>query len=587
MSTAGPTARRHRVHLRTRLLGLVLLTVVPLGALSIAWSLNDRRHATDDAHRRTAEIAATGATAARALVAETDVLLHAVNRITDEADADCGGRLDATLLPGSRYLNLYAVAPEGTVACAADSALTSTDVSDAAWFQRALERRGVAVTAPAASLTDDTPVMMIATSRTAVGQPATTTPGVLGASVALQTLVGFAADLDLPTGSVVQVLDEQGRVLARSVDDAAYLLDPMPLFAEMTSQGASTGSVDGRGVDDEYRLYSYEEVDVGGQVLWIMAGITRSDAFDRPNQRLAWSLAMVGLVGLLVGLVALAAAQRLIVSPIERLRTAITGFRSGDVDRRAGDIGGPAEVAELGAAFDAMAQELAVRLQNQERLLRQLDGATEAERQSIAAGIHDESLQNLSAVGFRLQLLRRQVEPAHAAELDRALELVDETASQLRGLLFDLRPPSLDRLGLAAALRETMEARFDDRLEGWSVSGEPAPGTPDWAQLLLYRVAQQALVNVDQHADARTVSVQIGDDGTLAWMVIRDDGRGFDMAEVDAHPRPGHIGLRVMRDRARAVGGDVVIHTAPDEGTTVRVVLPHRAAEGSDRPEVS
>ena len=244
----------------------------------------------------------------------------------------------------------------------------------------------------------------------------------------------------------------------------------------------------------------------------------------------------------------------------------MAGFRAGDVTRRAGDIGGPVEIVELGTSFDAMADEIQHRLENQQRLLDQLEEASEAERQTIAAGIHDETLQNLSAVGIRLQLLRRGADERQQAELDRTSVMLDATAAQLRGLLFDLRPPEFDRIGLAATLRETLEVRLGAELDGWSVTGEPGPDVPDQAQILLYRIAQQALANIREHAGAHRVDIRFATVGSVVTMEVSDDGSGFDVSRVESEARPGHIGLQVMRDRARAVGGRGHHHVGGRQG---------------------
>jgi signal transduction histidine kinase len=209
------------------------------------------------------------------------------------------------------------------------------------------------------------------------------------------------------------------------------------------------------------------------------------------------------------------------------------------------------------------------------RLVRALDEAREAERRTIAAGIHDHTLQNLGALTIRLQLIRRRSSDEELrAEVDQALALIGETGAQLRSLLFDLRPLDLDHGTLAAHLREDLEVRLGPELDAWSVTGEVGPPTPAWVQRLLHRIAQQALANVREHAHARRVTVALGSDDRHSWMVVTDDGRGFDADAALADPEPGHIGLRTMRDRAQAVGGRCRIESSPGAGTVVRVDLP-------------
>ncbi len=587
MAKRTEPATRRRSRLGTRLVALVLLVTVPLAILSIINAVYDRQTSADDSYARTDAIVTTGHGVIDALVDQTDLLLTVIGRTTNASGDQCTSDLTAGLVQGGQYRNLYSVEADGTVACTALREPRQANVSDQVWFLRAMdpEFEDVALTAPAPGLTTGVTVMVVSHPKEVPVEgdevPAGTVvrPGVLAASLDLTQLIDFTSQLTLPPESVIQVLDAEGRVLARSEDIDEYFMDEAPLFPRI--EGTEKGNLEGRGVDGTVRLYSYQRIEKGGETLYLMAGITRGAAYADANRRLVWSFGIIVVLGIGVGLIALLAGRSTVVAPIERLRAAMAGFRAGDVTRRAGDVGGPAEIAELGTSFDAMADEIQHRLENQQRLLDQLEEASEAERQTIAAGIHDEVLQTLSAVGIRIQLLRRGADERQQAELDRAREMLDATAAQLRGLLFDLRPPEFDRIGLAATLRETLEVRLGDELDGWSVTGELGPDVPDQARILLYRIALQALANIRQHAGARRVDIRFATTGTVVTMEVSDDGHGFDVTRVGAEARPGHIGLQVMRDRAQAVGGEVTITSGDGTGTTVRADIPFRP-EGRD-----
>ncbi len=503
MATTVRRPRRARV--RSRLVALVLLVVVPLAALTVVNLFYDRDAAAKRTYARTSEIVSTGTGVIEALVGQTDLLLMTISRTTNPVGESCTSDLGAALDPGNIYRNLYAVDRTGRVVCTALRTPQVEYVSGTEWFKRAVERQDVTVTAPAVGLTSGDPVMIVShpqdgpvePDEVAPGEPVAT--GVLAASLDLQTLVAFTRTLDLPPDSVVQVLDAQGRVLARTDDIEQYLLTEAPLFPRL--EGAPSGDLEGQGVDGVDRLYSYERIEVGGQTLYVMAGIARGEAYSDANVRLLWSLGILALLGVAASVLALMAGRSLLAAPIDRLRAAMADFRGGDIGRRAGDIGGPVEIEELGTSFDEMADEIQARFENQQRLVDQLEEASEAERQSISAGIHDETLQNLTAIGVRLQLLRRWIDDdARRADVDDMRDLLQETNDQLRGLLYDLRPPEFDRIGLLATLRETLEVRYTDVLDDWSVGGELDPSVPESVQILLYRVAMQALANVREHA---------------------------------------------------------------------------------------
>ena len=220
-------------------------------------------------------------------------------------------------------------------------------------------------------------------------------------------------------------------------------------------------------------------------------------------------------------------------------------------------------------------------LQQRRELAQRLQHAQEEERRRIAADIHDDPIQVMSAVDMRLQML--QSYPASLTP-ETISEIEAEVASaieRLRSLLFELRPSALDREGLAPALRIYLE--HTARATGWRVDVvdrlETMP-SPDMAALL-YRIAQEAVVNARKHADASSVTAEVGNaaDGVIVRIV--DDGRGF-VPDLATAPAPGHLGLSTMQERAELSGGWVRVTSAPGEGTTVECWLP-ADVEGGDR----
>jgi signal transduction histidine kinase len=246
----------------------------------------------------------------------------------------------------------------------------------------------------------------------------------------------------------------------------------------------------------------------------------------------------------------------------------------------------PGRTVRSRAALENRVQRLAEAEQEQESLLSDLIRAQERERARIAAGVHDDSLQVITAAMLRLQQLRRRLrDPEALAVLSRLEESIAQAADRLRRLMFDLRPPALERAGLASAVRDALsrlrddagiEVRLDDRL-----SAEPSLPT----RLLLYRITQEALVNVAKHAAADLVEVTLADqdDGYLVQVV--DDGVGAVTERRPHLPEPGHLGLVLMRERAEFAGGWFHFESARSSGTTVTVWVPHGAdLETASRP---
>jgi PAS domain S-box-containing protein len=212
------------------------------------------------------------------------------------------------------------------------------------------------------------------------------------------------------------------------------------------------------------------------------------------------------------------------------------------------------------------------------RLLADLVQAQEDERRRIATEIHDDPVQAMTAVEMRLESLRRRMDNAEQTEaLDEVAASVRETVARLRGLLFELRPPRLDREGLAAALRALLEPLGREAGVRCQVEYQTLREPPIESRTVLYRIAQEALANVRKHAGATAIHITLADreEGTL--LRISDDGVGFEPTTVD-HERPGHLGLVSMRERAEMAGGWFRVASSQGRGTTVETWLPTHAA---------
>jgi PAS domain S-box-containing protein len=206
-------------------------------------------------------------------------------------------------------------------------------------------------------------------------------------------------------------------------------------------------------------------------------------------------------------------------------------------------------------------------------VLTQLVRAQEEERLRIASDIHDDVIQAITASGLRLQLLRRQLsEPAHLETLAKLEETVQIAITRLRSLMFDLRPPELDNGGILAALRSMLEQFQSETGVAFTLSGQASNEPSPQLLTILYRLFQEALANVRKHARASRIKVRLEQsDGGYSGMVD-DDGLGFDVAATK--PRPGHLGLSAMVERAEMAHGRVHVVSSPGKGTKVSFWLP-------------
>jgi signal transduction histidine kinase len=198
------------------------------------------------------------------------------------------------------------------------------------------------------------------------------------------------------------------------------------------------------------------------------------------------------------------------------------------------------------------------------RLLRM----QEEERRRLAAEIHDDAIQAISAAYMRLQLLGRKLTSPTDRESCESLEgLLKLAVQRLRRLTFELRPVALDDTTLARALADyvgqvELDARVAVRLVD-GLSTQPC----DQSRLVLYRAAQEVLTNVAKHAAASTVIVELSEDAGGFTLRIEDDGRGFSTSQ-------NGLGLRFVRERAEAIGGSCRVDSEPGSGTNVQIRVP-------------
>jgi two-component system, NarL family, sensor kinase len=216
-----------------------------------------------------------------------------------------------------------------------------------------------------------------------------------------------------------------------------------------------------------------------------------------------------------------------------------------------------------------------------DRRIRQLADrvvlSQEEERARVSRELHDHVCQLLVSVKYRFELATRQVDtgaPDAGPQLREAVGHLAEAIGTVRRISHELRPPLLDDLGLEAAL--TLLADDFGRRTGLSMrldlqsSGAPRPASA----VALYRIAQEALANVERHAHARVVQIGLRIDERGLQLDITDDGQGFDPARGEAGDGGSGIGLSNMRQRAESQGGTLTIQSSV-AGTRVQVRLPH------------
>jgi two-component system, NarL family, sensor kinase len=222
-------------------------------------------------------------------------------------------------------------------------------------------------------------------------------------------------------------------------------------------------------------------------------------------------------------------------------------------------------------------QEMRHQRKTVERLLAEVARAHEEERKRIALLIHDGPAQTLFAALRNLEAGRALAADGPPGLVDALSELertIRQAIDETRALMVDLRPPTLDEMGLEAAL-QGFARQFEQRtgIRTQVVCRNLEERLPPMVEGCFYRIAQEALTNVWKHAEATQARITVELEERFCSLEIEDSGKGFDPEAASVRERH-HIGLSSLRDRAELIGGRLTVSSAPGEGTVVRVSVP-------------
>jgi two-component system, NarL family, sensor kinase len=226
----------------------------------------------------------------------------------------------------------------------------------------------------------------------------------------------------------------------------------------------------------------------------------------------------------------------------------------------------------------SLAQRLRARQREREELLRRAIDASDLERRRIAADLHDSTVQRLAGVSLSLAAAaarrkREAQDDRTGQEFALAASQTRETIRELRTLLVDIYPPTLQRSGLRAALDDLVAPLKAARV-AVTLEVSESLEVPDDTEALLYRVAQEALRNARTHGEATAVEIHVEGRPHEAVLIVADNGRGFSPGDADEARQASHFGLRLMRDLADHAGGRLEVQSSPGNGTVVRLEVP-------------
>ncbi len=504
--------------------------------------------------------------------------------------------------------------PKGRLLAATPESKVGASVADRAWFALGLKDSKIGIVRQPPSETSTSPASDDATEPFInLFAAATDTKGnvvrIVGTQLSRHWLLdvagGLREEFRKTTGVEAILLDADDRVLIGPANMLGKRWEATPATEERDEQGKAFDAKR----DGNVRPASIERLADGDRVL-----VTRSmppasdalhvlgwrvvvlqplaDATARANilqGQIAAVLLGLGLIAALLG----ALLARRITRGLDEIARSADAVRAGSA-REIVVPRGRSEAARLGRTLDELLsslqrersalqtlnseldQRVAARTREIERLAEQERyAAVVRERLKIARDLHDTLAHSMMAMLTEVRLLKRlsTANPgAMAEELTRAEEAAHQGLKEARAAIAQMRFSPVRDAGLAAALGDLVKL-FIERsgIPTDFTTDVPAGAYADERAEVLFRIAEEALHNVERHAGATrvTISLREAPAGNGLTMTITDDGTGFD---VDA-ARPGHYGLAGLREQALLIGADLVIHSAAQEGTTIRVAL--------------
>jgi two-component system, NarL family, sensor histidine kinase UhpB len=281
------------------------------------------------------------------------------------------------------------------------------------------------------------------------------------------------------------------------------------------------------------------------------------------------TLVIVALAILVVALAINLIVQRRRFAPLEKL---IEEMEKVDLGRPGpllpgsiDGIGETEEVERIELAFLRMIHRLEAERRRAGSAALQ---AQEEERARVARDLHDEVNQSLTGLLLRLEAVREAAPPELEPELAETRSLANQAMRELLSLARQLRPTALDDLGLVAAIGGQVEQLERPGLAGELKAEGDFSDLDDDVQLVVYRVAQEAITNAARHAEAQRITVSLHRTEQGVELQVSDDGRGFAFEQSERG-----LGIGGMRERALLVGAELTIESRPGHGTTVKLSL--------------
>ena len=325
--------------------------------------------------------------------------------------------------------------------------------------------------------------------------------------------------------------------------------------------------------DGAEHVLTYSPISITG---WVLLSDEAWENVGSPSLQLTQVAPLVLIPAFLLALIALWFSARRIIQPLQKLESKAAALAWGDFEGIKEPVGGISEINQLQNELQEMARKVQSAQEGLRDYIGAITSAQEEERHRMARELHDDTIQAVIALKQRVQLIKKAVKDKKTHQsLDELESLSEQTIENLRRLTRALRPIYLEDLGLVTALemlaRETsdnnsLSVNFQKSGQERRLAGE--------IELVLYRLAQEALNNVVRHAKASDATLRITYAEDEVELEVSDNGIGFQIPNSPTDFAPsGHFGLLGMHERAELIGAQLKIESALGEGTKLKVRL--------------
>lgn len=326
----------------------------------------------------------------------------------------------------------------------------------------------------------------------------------------------------------------------------------------------------------------YAVVDVTGWGLVIVEPWAQA---VKPAQDALLPVVIVLVLGLIAVAIIVSLGVQRVTDPIQNLVTQTRQVAAGDYDAKV-TLSRIKEIKELGMAFNEMVEQIRRYRAGVRQYVADITRTQEEERKRIARELHDDTVQSLIAINQRLELTKASLDnPADArTRLNEVKTMVTGAIASVRQFSRDLRPLTLEDLGLAAAMKYLVNqlAQSEGIDVHLKVEGE-TEALPADMEVAIYRILQEALNNVKKHAHATEVKVLAAFTPEYITLTVHDNGQGFEVPDaITDFASSGNFGMMGLYERAQLFGGQVVIESQPNQGTTINLIIPRQQASLSE-----